>query len=637
MDTEDLIKYINQKLIEVDTIIECLDVNNLAHTNPIFSSSLKEAKFYLNRVKEDVEEKNVPYSFFQKISHNIQSINLQSIYINCLKENEGNYNDFKISQLTHLISRHSINVNNLYTSYIFFSDLNFVQSNTVIIGANGSGKSTLATTLKSTIDERDGIVIPAQKLLIVPTFDNTPNFSNSEQEYKKYQESYSDGKTTYNASQTNDIPYSETQKYGAEYKFVLKTLLAERGYIRNIFCNKVEKGEMPTKEELNSKLDKAISIWNKLIEHRELICNESNNLIIKDIKKKEEYPAHKMSDGEKNILYLIGRILLSPENALIIIDEPEMYLHKSIVNKLWDNLESERNDCIFVYLTHDLDFASSRSAYKYWIKDFIFPNKWHIEKLPENEIPENLLMKLLGSRKKILFCEGKKESLDIKIYEILFRDFTIAPVSSCTDVINYVRAFNKISTKNIDAIGIIDRDFRVEEQLLKLETENIYSYSVAEIENLFLIKDFVLKFSIFKNENINIDKLEEKVLKMLKRDIEIQSSNYLSSLLNHRFTESHIKKGNTLKDVENNLSDFLNTTDLIKTHQERKELIENIVFNKKYDLAIKMYNNKGLLGCVEELLGMKSGTYRFKALDFLKIDEHAKEILKKSFELDFKF
>ncbi|OCK50956.1 hypothetical protein BA768_04005 [Chryseobacterium sp. CBo1] len=633
MKKESIIELIGVKRNEVNTIQECFEANALKEVFSKFYDSLNAVQNYLTKIEEDLENDLVPEFFFQKIQHNIQSINLQPIYVNCIPDDVG-YNTYKISQLNQTIPTTQLNIDNLYASYIFFSDLNFIQENTVIVGANGSGKSTLTSSLKTVIDERDGIVIPAQKLLIVPTFDSTPNFNSSSDEYDKYQKNYSEGKTTYNATQTNDVPYQDVLKYGAEYKYVLKTLLAEKGFIRNVYCNKVEKGEPVKKEELKSKLDRASEIWNSLIEHRLLFSDESNNLMIKDLQSEEIYPAFKMSDGEKNILYLIGRILLSPVNALIIIDEPEMYLHKSIVNKLWDSLENERKDCIFVYLTHDLDFASSRKANKFWIKDFSFPNKWDIQTIPENEIPENILMKLLGSRKKILFCEGKMDSLDTKIFEIIFNDFTIAPVQSCSHVINYVRAFNKIQMKNTLAIGIIDRDFRVQDQLTKLETENIFSYSVAEVENLFLLKEFVLKFAEHKKEVIDFDQLEEKVIKMLLRDRELQSSNYLSSFINYNFSESHVKKGNTEAEVNKNLKDFINTINLNRLYTERTVLIDSIISGKKYDEAIKIYNNKGLLGCVEELLGFRSGTYRKKALDFLKDQKDAKEIIKKSFKVE---
>lgn len=89
--------------------------------------------------------------------------------------------------------------------------------------------------------------------------------------------------------------------------------------------------------------------------------------------------------------------MLAPEKALIIVDEPEGYLHESIINKLWDILEKLRSDCVFIYLTHDLTFASSRRGNKFWMKNFTYPDNWEIVTITENEIPESLLMEILGS------------------------------------------------------------------------------------------------------------------------------------------------------------------------------------------------------------------------------------------------
>lgn len=177
---------------------------------------------------------------------------------------------------------------------------------------------------------------------------------------------------------------------------------------RNKFCDAFERGERPSEQQLHSVLDRTIKIWNFLIEHRTLQCDDSNNLILKGDRVNEAYPAFQMSDGERIILYLVGRVLLAPEKALIIIDEPEMYLHKTIVDKLWNKLEIERQDCTFLYLTHDLQFAASRNGRKAWIRSFEYPSRWTIDNIDENEIPEELLLKLLGSRKKILFFKEKE-------------------------------------------------------------------------------------------------------------------------------------------------------------------------------------------------------------------------------------
>ena len=379
------------------------------------------------------------------------------------------------------------------------------------------------------------------------------------------------------------------------------------------------------------KLDKAINIWNFLIEHREMFYDDNNNLKIRVKDGSEEYPAYKMSDGEKNIFFLIGRVLLASDDAMIIIDEPEMYLHKAIVNKLWDRLENERKDCKFIYLTHDLEFASSRKANKYWIKDFQFPDEWEIELIPENDIPDSLLMKILGSRKKILFCEGKKSSLDIQIYEILFPNYTIIPLEGCSNVINYTRAFNKISNKNSTAIGIVDRDFRTDAQIDKFSSENIYVYSVAEIENLFLLEDFIQIFLQNKKERIDIENLKEKVIDKLEKDKELQISNYVTSYINYVFSEEHMKNAKNKKEIDDNLHEFINKIDVNSLYNKRKEEIERIINEKDYIEAIKVYNNKGLLKEMEGLLRYKSGKYSDDSLITLKDSEEAQKVLRAVF------
>lgn len=42
------------------------------------------------------------------------------------------------------------------------------------------------------------------------------------------------------------------------------------------------------------------------------------------------YNSSEMSDGERVIFYLIGQCLAVPENGIIVIDEPELHLHKSV-------------------------------------------------------------------------------------------------------------------------------------------------------------------------------------------------------------------------------------------------------------------------------------------------------------------
>ena len=101
-----------------------------------------------------------------------------------------------------------------------------------------------------------------------------------------------------------------------------------------------------------------------------------------------------MSDGERVIFYLTGEVVCAPENSIIIIDEPEMHIHKSLIKTLFDLIEIERPDCSFIYLTHDIDFAFTRqNAIKIWAKSYVSNNLWDYEILNnEMPIPEQLYL-----------------------------------------------------------------------------------------------------------------------------------------------------------------------------------------------------------------------------------------------------
>ena len=107
------------------------------------------------------------------------------------------------------------------------------------------------------------------------------------------------------------------------------------------------------------------------------------------------YKASQLSDGERVVFYLIGQALAVPSDGILVIDEPELHLHKSIQYPLWDRIEKVRNDCLFVYLTHDVEFAASRIGFKkLWLTDYD-GKKWNWKELAdEMELPEELLLEV---------------------------------------------------------------------------------------------------------------------------------------------------------------------------------------------------------------------------------------------------
>jgi len=552
----------------------------------------------LIKVFEDIEtiilEKELSGNYLNQFSNDIKKSLALLPYINFTLE--GIHQDSKIA-VKDTIDTQGIplekQVKSLKFNLDFFRKLNFFNDNIVAIGANGSGKTTLSNVLKRYLPNT-GVVISAQKVLIIPTFSGVSNFNNTNQKLQNSQGTDKSLKVTY-STENNGSSYNILSQLGGEFQILLDNLLAQRSVIRNRFFDTLKNGQIIENVPV-TKLDKALTIWNSLIQHRILECNDGINITLKTITDGKDYPAHQMSDGEKVTLYLIAHVLQAPSLGFIISDEPEMYLHKSILNKLWDTLEQERQDCIFVYLTHDLDFAASRTtAKKVWIKSFTHPDTWEIENIPNNDMPESLLMELLGSRKAILFCEGKKGSIDEKVYNLLFPNLTVTPVDSCFSVMNYTKAFNKLPNVTVKAVGIIDSDYHGAERLIALEDENIFSFGMAEPENLFFDESFLKTMAnqlMIDDAVVNQIKLD--CFSLLRKETELQVANYVSAKINYYFKDSHVSKGNTLATLNQNYSNFTNEIHIQKWYDERLEEINEVINNQNYSKLLAIFNNKGL-------------------------------------------
>ena len=576
-------------------------------------------------MKQSVVEDQIPESLFDRLANLIRTLEVEKLRTH-QNELQKLHNFEKYRDLAE-----NVFVNSFFVSKTFYllKAIGFTSSNVVLIGANGSGKTTFANSIREQLEKTDnGIVIPAQKLLVFPTYNSIPTYKSAFADYESRQKVCLDDKQTFKAEKNDDYPYSLSKQYSEELRILVSALISERLERRNNFCSNAREGDIIHLNDFKSNIDEVIEIWNHLIEHRTLLCDNLGNLQIEC--GDEKYPAYKMSDGERVIFYVVGRVMLAKESSLIIVDEPEMHLHKAILNKLWDILEEKRKDCMFIYLPHAIDFASTRIANKRWLKSYssstsgIFEN-WEIESIADSEIPEALLMKILGSRKKVLFCEGKQGSLDRQIIELLFPNFTITPLASCKDVINYTKAYNKISNKYAVAYGIIDRDFRTKEQLDKLAAENIYSYDVAEIENLFLIEDFIKGFAEYKHEPCDIDNIKTQILALLTRNKEQQISSYLIQRINYNFNESHVRNGKDKTEVEANFNEFVKQIKIEEWYNIRLQELDDVIKTSNYAKVIMLYNNKGLHSIIEKALGISS--YNLKALEYLRNSQNARDVL----------
>ena len=332
-----------------------------------------------------------------------------------------------------------------------------------------------------------------------------------------------------------------------------------------------------------------------------------------------DYSASEMSDGERAVFYILGQVLSANEGSILIFDEPELHIHKSIISNLWDEIEKLRPDCSFLMITHDIEFAATRIAKKYVIRNYYSDPAWDISEIPDSELDEQTITLILGSRKPILFVEGEKTSLDMEIYRLCYPEWTVIPKGACKDVIQAVSSLRKLNEDmpilNIKCAGIVDRDTRDNSQIQKLEGEGIKVLLCSEIENIFSrssvayeilkIEDFTddeltNKQEQFKTELLDYiqdklsgDKLEKFVVKRIHRRIDT----YLKNI-----DLSDTQNSNDMKDKL--ISELLALTNskINEWISEMKNEIQKCIDHQDIDGLLEIYEDKGLLAKTASIL-----------------------------------
>lgn len=245
-----------------------------------------------------------------------------------------------------------------------------------------------------------------------------------------------------------------------------------------------------------TRLDTVIRLWQDTF-HGNRILVEAGRLLFSRGDSPDTYSALRLSDGERAVLYYYGAALYAPENATVFVDNPGMFLHPSITAPLWQRIEELRPDCTFVYTTHDLDFAASRTSVgaTVWVRDFDpVSRRWDYSLLePNSPLTSEVYMSIIGARKPVLFIEGDaNHSIDAKLYPLIFTDFTVKPLGSCNKVIESTRTFNDLSDfHHLNSFGLVDRDRRTDSEVKYLHKKKIMVPDVAEIENLLMLEEVI--------------------------------------------------------------------------------------------------------------------------------------------------
>lgn len=200
-----------------------------------------------------------------------------------------------------------------------------------------------------------------------------------------------------------------------------------------------------------------------------------------------------LSDGERNALLIATDVLTAPPGSLLVIDEPERHLHRSIISPLLTLLFAKRADCAFVVSTHDVDLPIDHpDARALLLRGCTYQgtnvSTWDAELLAaRSEIAEPIRRAILGARRRILFVEGNAtRSLDSPLYGILFPAVSVVPKNTCRDVIQAVVGVRESSSHHrVHAVGLIDNDRRTPDEIARLVNQGVHALPSYSVESIY--------------------------------------------------------------------------------------------------------------------------------------------------------
>ena len=483
----------------------------------------------------------------------------------------------------------------------------------IIIGANGSGKSKLGAWIEKS-DVQNTHRIGAQRSLEFGTYIKQMSYeqatnkliSGSDENADNHDNRWKwDGeKRNYTSSLLDDYESALSATWAKQIK-------QESDYVAQ--CRENDAVEQPHNAVPEMVIDKLTRIWSSVFPHRDI--HFSDGKVTASFTRNEtpvNYKGRDMSDGERVALYLMCQALGVPDNKTIIIDEPELHLHRSIMNRLWSAIENERQDCLFIYITHDTQFAANhRHSEKIWVKEFDGTN-WTFEKVEKAILPEQLLLDIMGNRRKVLFVEGTNDSYDTQLYVNLFNEYYVVPCGGCSKVIEQTKAMRaNPQLHDLECYGLIDRDYRCDAEIETLQQDGIHVLDVAEVENLFIVEELLQAVNQLQGftDQSRVEAVKSYIINTrFSGEINKQIRSATISEIKYRLSTLNVS-GQADEEIQGKLSQFFENFNYNSIKQPLEEAFTTAKTAQDYKIVLRLFNRKTLMDSIGHHFGLTNQDY----------------------------
>jgi ABC-type dipeptide/oligopeptide/nickel transport system ATPase component len=487
-------------------------------------------------------------------------------------------------------------------------------SSVIFVGANGSGKTRLAVLIEQTVGEAAHRISAHRALNLNP---NVPKIRGVDA-LRKLRFGHEDARAT--VAWRNDHRWIQSNPAVAmlnDFDSLLQALFADQSVATLETHTKYRSGKLTAATA--TKFETLSEIWHRLLPYKKLIIS-GDDIRVEAAGSTELYPASQLSDGERAIFYLIAQALVAADSSLLVIDEPELHVHPSIMSSLWDEIEAARKDCAFLFITHDLQFAAARAGQKYVIESFTLKSasigqeptpEWAIEPvLDDTGFSEEISTLILGSRRPVLFVEGDGTSFDLAIYRCCYPQWTVIPRGSCEHVIHSVVTMRaNAQLTRVKCAGVVDADDYSAEDIARLNGYHVFPLPVSEVENLILLPDIsraIAQFNGFSGAELErqLSELKSAIFGTLatKAAIDDVVVRYCRRRIDRALKRLDLSDSKSINDLhEKYLAETsnLNVQDIAAVADKK---IQAALTNNDLNSLLTIYDNKGLFALAAKYL-----------------------------------
>lgn len=300
------------------------------------------------------------------------------------------------------------------------------------------------------------------------------------------------------AFNTSEIQYQDMYEFLVQLRY---------HYLRELgaYHNAKNKGHIQ-RDEPEDPIRPYEELLQRLFPHYKFADNNEtipSNLFI-EIPSGETITFNDLSSGEKEVFFILSFFVRhNVENAIIVIDEPELHLHPELSRLLLRNMKSIRSGNQIWVATHNSEIVdeAGRDRVMYVARDATTRKSKFISAQTEQESLTLLrdlfgLSGYIGVARNLVFLEGDNSSQDRKFYSALFpaksSNFRLVPAKSSDHLTRINGAVLSILESNIGSMNFFlvrDRDYLTDQMVQKYESHKsgrIFVLKRHEIENYLL-------------------------------------------------------------------------------------------------------------------------------------------------------